>query len=54
MVTTYPPQGSKWVARCAAFRVLDMSALGPGPFCSMLLARLGAEVISVSAPCRPR
>lgn len=28
-------------------RVLDMSSLGPGPFCSMLLADFGAEVISV-------
>lgn len=28
-------------------RVLDMSSLGPGPFCSMLLANFGAEVIAV-------
>ncbi|MCA2276721.1 CoA transferase [Mycobacterium intracellulare] len=28
-------------------RVLDISALGPGPFCSMLLANFGAEVIAV-------
>src|SRR3954463_885411 len=31
-------------------RVLDMSALGPGPFCSMLLADFGAEVVSVERP----
>jgi alpha-methylacyl-CoA racemase len=31
-------------------RVLDMSALGPGPFCSMLLADFGADVISVERP----
>lgn len=33
-------------------RVLDMSALGPGPFCSMLLADFGADVISVERPER--
>ena len=31
-------------------RVLDLSALGPGPFCSMLLADFGAEVITVERP----
>jgi alpha-methylacyl-CoA racemase len=34
-------------------RVLDMSALGPGPFCSMLLADFGAEVIAVERPAPP-
>jgi alpha-methylacyl-CoA racemase len=31
-------------------RVLDVSALGPGPFCSMILADFGAEVIAVERP----
>jgi alpha-methylacyl-CoA racemase len=31
-------------------RVLDLSALGPGPFCSMLLADAGADVVSVERP----
>lgn len=31
-------------------RVIDVSSLGPGPFCSMLLADYGAEVISVRRP----
>lgn len=31
-------------------RILDLSALGPGPFCSMLLADFGAEVIAVERP----
>lgn len=34
-------------------RVLDMSALGPGPFCSMLLSDFGAEVIAVERPESP-
>ena len=34
-------------------RVLDMSALGPGPFCSMLLADFGAEVVTVERPDPP-
>ncbi|MGV0715564.1 CaiB/BaiF CoA-transferase family protein [Mycolicibacterium sp. XJ662] len=34
----------------AGITVLDVSALGPGPFCSMMLADFGAEVISVSRP----
>ena len=34
----------------AGIRVLDLSALGPGPFCSMLLADHGADVIAVDRP----
>ena len=34
-------------------RVLDVSALGPGPFCSMLLADYGADVIAVERPPQP-
>ncbi|MEZ0365831.1 CaiB/BaiF CoA transferase family protein [Mycobacterium sp. pUA109] len=34
-------------------RVLDLSALGPGPFCSMLLADFGADVIAVERPDTP-
>lgn len=33
--------------------VLDLSALGPGPFCSMLLADFGADVIAVERPDPP-
>ncbi len=31
-------------------RVVEMAGLGPGPFCGMLLADLGAEVIRVERP----
>lgn len=34
----------------AGIRVLDFSALGPGPFASMMLADYGAEVLSVRRP----
>lgn len=35
-------------------RVLDLSALGPGPFCSMLLADFGADVVTVERPATPQ
>jgi alpha-methylacyl-CoA racemase len=31
-------------------RVLDLSRLAPGPYCSMLLGDLGADVLLVEAP----
>ena len=34
----------------AGVRVLDFSALGPGPFASMMLADFGADVVSVQRP----
>jgi alpha-methylacyl-CoA racemase len=34
----------------AGIRVLDLSALGPGPFASMLLADFGADVVHVLRP----
>lgn len=36
----------------SGYRVLDLSRLLPGPFCSMLLADMGADVIKVEEPGR--
>ncbi|MBR0934293.1 CaiB/BaiF CoA-transferase family protein [Bradyrhizobium jicamae] len=34
----------------AGMRVVEMAGIGPGPFCAMLLADLGAEVVRVRRP----
>ena len=34
----------------AGLRIVEIAAIGPGPFCGMLLAGLGAEVILVERP----
>ena len=31
-------------------RIVEMAGIGPGPFCAMLLADLGAEVVSIDRP----
>ena len=31
----------------AGVRVVEVAGIGPGPFCAMLLADLGAEVVRV-------
>jgi len=53
MTITSPEPGIEAAGPLCGIRVLDMSALGPGPFCSMLLADFGAEVISVERPDPP-
>ena len=37
----------------ASLKILDFSTLIPGPFASMLLADLGADVVRIEAPHRP-
>lgn len=34
----------------AGVKVIELAGIGPGPFCAMLLADMGAEVISVERP----
>lgn len=33
-------------------KVLDLSRLAPGPFCTMILGDLGADVLLIEAPSR--
>lgn len=32
------------------FKVLEFAGLGPAPFCGMVLADLGAEVVCIARP----
>lgn len=34
----------------SGFRILELAGIGPGPFCGMMLADLGAEVITIDRP----
>ena len=38
----------------AGVRVLEFEAIGPGPFCAMMLADMGADVLLVDRPSDPR
>lgn len=42
--STTPP------VRPPMFRVVELAGLGPGPFATMLLAELGADVIRIDRP----
>ncbi|MBS8224614.1 CaiB/BaiF CoA transferase family protein [Vannielia litorea] len=42
-MTTVPPQSGP----LAGIRIVEFAGVGPGPFCAMLLADMGAEVITV-------
>ena len=34
----------------AGFRILELAGIGPGPFCGMMLADMGADVITIDRP----
>ena len=38
----------------AGLKVLEFEAIGPGPFCGMMLADMGADVLLVDRPADPR
>ena len=38
----------------SGIRVLEFEAIGPGPFCNMMLADMGADVLLVDRPQDPR
>ena len=37
----------------SGIRVLELEAIGPGPFCGMMLADMGADVLLVDRPSDP-
>ena len=53
LVDVSPFRGVVVSAPLSSVKILDFSTLLPGPFASMMLADLGADVIRVEAPPRP-
>ena len=48
-----PARGGMGDKVLGTLRVLEISGIGPGPFCAMHLADLGADVISIGRPDAP-
>ena len=34
------------------YRILELAGIGPGPFCAMMLADMGAEIIRIDRATR--
>jgi len=48
-------QGETWMAGpLEGLRIVEIAGIGPGPFCGMMLADQGAEVIRIERPRAPR
>ena len=47
------PQADRRAGPLAGLRVIELGGQGPLPFCGMILADLGAEVVTVTRPGRP-
>jgi len=43
----------KMAGPLAGLKVVEMAGLGPAPFCGMLLADMGADVVCIDRPARP-
>ena len=37
----------------AGVRIIELAGIGPGPFCAMMLADMGADVIRVERELKP-
>ena len=47
------PHGSDMAGPLAGLKVLEFAGIGPGPFCAMVLADMGADVIRIARPNTP-
>ncbi len=54
MITSTARRGTQaWRVRSSGLKVVELAGLGPAPFCAMLLADLGADVVRIDRPGSP-
>src|SRR5215208_2113199 len=53
-MATLPSKRMSPMGPLQGVRVVELAGIGPGPFCAMLLADLGAEVLAVDRPASDR